>query len=132
MDESAWPPYTSNEPSYYIFNGETNGLGKGPRTAACAFWNDFLPRLKDLPGIPKPACTHTLVSVLVSGLIAFLFSLYLLFLPTCSCSGQSWLTLLSSLVHTRRSFYGQPLFFPISLFFLFCTARASANGFLLH
>lgn len=49
-DENQWPPYTREQPNYYIFNAEKNGMGKGPRTTACAFWNEFLPRLKGIPG----------------------------------------------------------------------------------
>lgn len=46
-----WPMYTRDEPQYYIFNAEESGLGIGPRSTACAFWNEFLPRLEGVPGI---------------------------------------------------------------------------------
>ena len=50
-DESEWPPYSRDEPQYFIFDAEKIGLGKGPRTTYCAFWNDFLPKLKGVPGL---------------------------------------------------------------------------------
>ena len=49
-NDSVWPTYTKEHPKYYILNAEKSGTGKGPRTTACAFWNDFLPRLKNQPG----------------------------------------------------------------------------------
>jgi hypothetical protein len=49
-NDTDWPTYTKEHPKYYILNAEKTGTGKGPRTTACAFWNDFLPRLKDHPG----------------------------------------------------------------------------------
>nr|AHJ25667.1 acetylcholinesterase type-2 [Sogatella furcifera] len=45
-DDVNWPIYSKDQPQYYIFNAETSGTGRGPRATACAFWNDFLPRLK--------------------------------------------------------------------------------------
>ncbi|KAF7382925.1 hypothetical protein HZH66_013327 [Vespula vulgaris] len=48
-DESEWPPYSRDRPEYFIFNAEKSGLGKGLRTTSCAFWNEFLPRLKGVP-----------------------------------------------------------------------------------
>ncbi|KAJ4437728.1 hypothetical protein ANN_17873 [Periplaneta americana] len=50
-NDSDWPTYTKEHPKYYILNGDKYGTGKGPRTTACAFWNDFLPRLKSQPEI---------------------------------------------------------------------------------
>lgn len=50
MSESEWPAYTREQPIYKILNAERNDVGKGPRTTACAFWNDFLPRLSGVPG----------------------------------------------------------------------------------
>ncbi|XP_037029742.1 acetylcholinesterase [Bradysia coprophila] len=52
-----WPEYSKENPVYYIFNAEDEGskgdekqkadkLGKGPMATACAFWNDYLPRLR--------------------------------------------------------------------------------------
>jgi acetylcholinesterase len=46
-NDTDWPTYTKEHPKYYILNAERNGIGKGPRTTACAFWNDFLPRLRN-------------------------------------------------------------------------------------
>nr|AHW29554.1 acetylcholinesterase 2 [Cyrtorhinus lividipennis] len=45
-----WPSYTKQEPHYFIFHAEESGIGRGPRATACAFWNDFFPRLKEHPG----------------------------------------------------------------------------------
>ncbi|NP_001303635.1 acetylcholinesterase-like precursor [Cimex lectularius] len=45
-----WPPYTKEQPYYYVFNAEDMGIGHGPRSTACAFWNDFFPKLKETPG----------------------------------------------------------------------------------
>ncbi|PNF28466.1 Acetylcholinesterase, partial [Cryptotermes secundus] len=50
QNDTEWPTYTKEHPKYYILNAEKTGTGKGPRTTACAFWNDFLPRLKNHPG----------------------------------------------------------------------------------
>ncbi|XP_014484403.1 PREDICTED: acetylcholinesterase isoform X2 [Dinoponera quadriceps] len=47
--ESDWPAYTKEHPQYFIWNAEETGFGRGPRTTACAFWNEFLPRLKRVP-----------------------------------------------------------------------------------
>jgi hypothetical protein len=49
-NDADWPTYTKEHPKYYILNADKSGIGKGPRTTACAFWNDFLPRLKNHPG----------------------------------------------------------------------------------
>jgi hypothetical protein len=49
-DDKEWPTYTKEHPKYYVLNADESGTGKGPRTTACAFWNDFLPRLKNHPG----------------------------------------------------------------------------------
>ncbi|KOC61629.1 Acetylcholinesterase [Habropoda laboriosa] len=58
-NENEWPPYSRDQPQYYIFNAETTGLGgKGLRTTACAFWNDFLPRLKGVPGSYLPLLSN--------------------------------------------------------------------------
>jgi hypothetical protein len=50
QNETDWPTYTKEHPKYYILNAERTGTGKGPRTTACAFWNDFLPRLRTQQG----------------------------------------------------------------------------------
>ncbi|KAE8747557.1 Acetylcholinesterase 2/Carboxyl/Cholinesterase 28 [Frankliniella occidentalis] len=47
MDDVYWPTYSREKQEYFIFNAETSGVGKGPRAKACAFWNDFLPRLRN-------------------------------------------------------------------------------------
>lgn len=50
MDDVYWPTYSREKQEYFIFNAETSGVGKGPRATACAFWNDFLPRLSNTSG----------------------------------------------------------------------------------
>lgn len=45
-DDVNWPIYSKDQPQYFIFNADKSGTGKGPRATACAFWNDFLPRLQ--------------------------------------------------------------------------------------
>lgn len=45
-EASEWPLYTRDQPQYYILNADGNGLGKGPRSKACAFWNDFLQKVR--------------------------------------------------------------------------------------
>ena len=42
----SWPLYNRNEPQYYIWNGNIRGTGEGPRATQCAFWNEFIPRLR--------------------------------------------------------------------------------------
>ncbi|KAJ8921921.1 hypothetical protein NQ315_008555, partial [Exocentrus adspersus] len=46
-DDVNWPLYTKDQPQYFVFNADKNGIGKGPRAQACAFWNHFLPKLRD-------------------------------------------------------------------------------------
>ncbi|XP_058804546.1 acetylcholinesterase-like [Phymastichus coffea] len=67
MDESEWPPYTRDNPSYFIFNAEKTELGKGPRTTACAFWNEFMPRLKGVPDPSPEACSGAVASSVSAG-----------------------------------------------------------------
>ncbi|XP_076652400.1 acetylcholinesterase 2 [Halictus rubicundus] len=62
-EESEWPPYSRDQPQYFIFDAETNGLGKGPRTTSCAFWNEFLPRLKGVPDPAPEACNSAVAIV---------------------------------------------------------------------
>lgn len=57
-DDADWPTYTKEHPKYYILNADRFGTGKGPRTTACVFWNDFLPRLKNHPGGLPRSRTH--------------------------------------------------------------------------
>ncbi|XP_059611490.1 acetylcholinesterase [Phlebotomus argentipes] len=48
-----WPLYSKNNPQYYIFNAEgteqatTEKFGRGPMSASCAFWNKFLPKVRN-------------------------------------------------------------------------------------
>lgn len=57
-EEADWPPYSRDRPQYYILNAQENGLGKGPHTTYCAFWNDFLPKLKGVPGPCQNSSTY--------------------------------------------------------------------------
>jgi acetylcholinesterase len=61
-DDVNWPLYTKDQPQYFIFNADKNGIGKGPRATACAFWNDFLPKLRDNPDSAEPPCVNTYLS----------------------------------------------------------------------
>ncbi|XP_015187995.1 PREDICTED: acetylcholinesterase-like [Polistes dominula] len=61
-DEKVWPPYTRDRPVYFIFNAEKKGLGEGLRTTSCAFWNEFLPRLKGVPDPVPEACNSVIAS----------------------------------------------------------------------
>jgi acetylcholinesterase len=69
-NDSVWPTYTKEHPKYYILNAEKSGTGKGPRTTACAFWNDFLPRLKNQPD-PEFACTGEMIESKILGVNSF-------------------------------------------------------------
>uniref|UniRef100_A0AAU6PBV9 Carboxylic ester hydrolase n=1 Tax=Protohermes xanthodes TaxID=1452977 RepID=A0AAU6PBV9_9NEOP len=53
-DDMSWPTYRREQPQYFIFNADKSGTGKGPRATACAFWNDFLPRLSHNPEMERP------------------------------------------------------------------------------
>lgn len=64
-DEAEWPPYSRNQPEYFVFNAEKSGLGKGMRATTCAFWNEFLPRLKGLPD-PEPGTCNSVIASSVS------------------------------------------------------------------
>ncbi|XP_043274489.1 acetylcholinesterase-like [Venturia canescens] len=80
-DDDNWPAYTRDEPQYYIFNAETNGLGKGPRTTSCAFWNEFLPRLEGIPDPPAEACNGAVASSVSAGADDLRSALTALILP---------------------------------------------------
>lgn len=58
-----WPTYSRDQPQYFIFDAEKSGLGKGPRATSCAFWNEFLPRLKGVPDPPESCDTAVASSV---------------------------------------------------------------------
>ncbi|CAG2069004.1 unnamed protein product, partial [Timema podura] len=49
-DNIEWPQYSKDSPQYFIFNADTNGLGHGPRSRECVFWNEFFPKLSESPG----------------------------------------------------------------------------------
>lgn len=48
-----WPQYKAENPIYYTFNAEgeedmrADKYGRGPAATSCAFWNDYLPRLRN-------------------------------------------------------------------------------------
>lgn len=65
-DDTNWPLYTKEAPQYFILNADKNGVGKGPRATACAFWNDFLPKLKDNPGTSESPCEASVVGAVAS------------------------------------------------------------------
>lgn len=56
LEGETWPQYTKENPVYYVFNAEgdekhkAEELGRGPMATACAFWNDYLPRLRQWAG----------------------------------------------------------------------------------
>lgn len=62
LEGEHWPVYTKENPIYFIFNAEGEDdlrgekYGRGPMATACAFWNDFLPRLRAWSVPPKPSC----------------------------------------------------------------------------
>nr|BAF46104.1 acetylcholinesterase [Pediculus humanus corporis] len=56
-DEVEWPLYTKEQPQYYIFNAEKTGIGRGPRSTACQFWNGFLPKIKSGRHLMRPMNT---------------------------------------------------------------------------
>ncbi|XP_015603325.1 acetylcholinesterase [Cephus cinctus] len=66
-DEIEWPTYSRNHPQYVIFDTEEKGLGNGPRTTACAFWNEFLPRLKGVPDPAVKSCDSAIASSVSAG-----------------------------------------------------------------
>ncbi|CRK86983.1 CLUMA_CG000796, isoform A [Clunio marinus] len=53
LDGIHWPLYRADNPIYYTFNAEgeedmrADKYGRGPAATSCAFWNDFLPRLRN-------------------------------------------------------------------------------------
>ncbi|XP_049842954.1 acetylcholinesterase-like isoform X1 [Schistocerca gregaria] len=57
-----WPTYSSDSPTYYVFNADTKGTGRGPRSNACAFWNEFLPKIRNHPDLQR-GCSGTLTNV---------------------------------------------------------------------
>ncbi|XP_044742596.1 acetylcholinesterase [Chrysoperla carnea] len=65
-DDMSWPTYRRDQPQYFIFNAEKSGTGKGPRATACAFWNDFLPRLRHSPAVERP-CESGVVGAISLG-----------------------------------------------------------------
>ncbi|KAF4525881.1 hypothetical protein B566_EDAN014658 [Ephemera danica] len=45
-DEDAWPLYSRNTPQFFTWSADSIGhVGTGPRATACAFWNQFMPRI---------------------------------------------------------------------------------------
>ncbi|XP_055585984.1 acetylcholinesterase [Uranotaenia lowii] len=62
LEGEHWPVYTKENPIYFIFNAEGEDdlrgekYGRGPMATSCAFWNDFLPRLRAWSLPPKSSC----------------------------------------------------------------------------
>lgn len=52
--DEEWPPYTKEEPYYFILDAEESGLRRGPRSQACAFWNNFMPVITPGTASRKP------------------------------------------------------------------------------
>lgn len=56
IENYAWPLHTRENPAYYIFSAEGHEnpkvpkFGRGPMATSCAFWNDFLPRVRAWSG----------------------------------------------------------------------------------
>ncbi|KAK8399799.1 hypothetical protein O3P69_003672 [Scylla paramamosain] len=50
--EGEWPLYTSRGQQYYVWgtNESWPQIGRGPRTTACAFWNELMPILRETQG----------------------------------------------------------------------------------
>lgn len=52
VEGEEWPLYSKEDPVYYIFGAESEGdkkiekLGRGPMAARCAFWNEYLPKVR--------------------------------------------------------------------------------------
>lgn len=68
VSETDWPSYTRDHPKYFIWNAEEkDAFGRGPRTTACAFWNEFLPRLKGIPDPTPEACKSAMASSVSAG-----------------------------------------------------------------
>ncbi|XP_022919632.1 acetylcholinesterase [Onthophagus taurus] len=65
-DDVNWPLYTKDHPQYFILNADKSGIGKGPRATACAFWNDFLPKLRDGQGSGETPCEASVVGAVAS------------------------------------------------------------------
>jgi len=50
-DEDSWPTYARTTPQFFTWNTESLGrIGMGPRATACAFWNQFMPRITEAHG----------------------------------------------------------------------------------
>ncbi|XP_034939405.1 acetylcholinesterase isoform X1 [Chelonus insularis] len=65
--KNEWPLYTRDSPQYFIWNAEEEGLGFGPRSTGCAFWNEFLPRLEGVPDPAPEACNEAIASSVSAG-----------------------------------------------------------------
>ncbi|XP_049534871.1 acetylcholinesterase isoform X4 [Anopheles darlingi] len=62
LEGEHWPLYTHDNPIYFLFNADGEDdlrgekYGRGPMATSCAFWNDFLPRLRDWSVPAKAPC----------------------------------------------------------------------------
>ncbi|XP_031333884.1 acetylcholinesterase-like [Photinus pyralis] len=75
-DDVNWPIYTKEHPQYFIFNADKTGIGRGPRATACAFWNNFLPRLRDNTGSGELPCEASVVGAVSSRSPRFITSAF--------------------------------------------------------
>ncbi|XP_055906266.1 acetylcholinesterase [Eupeodes corollae] len=56
IDGEDWPLYTKEDPVYYIFEADDDSnmkrekLGRGPMASRCAFWNEYLPKVRSWTG----------------------------------------------------------------------------------
>jgi len=71
-DDGVWPAYTRKDPKYFILNAENRGIGRGPKATSCAFWNEFMPLLRQ-GGATAGLADH--ITVATASLIAVLTSL---------------------------------------------------------
>lgn len=62
-----WPLYNRNEPQYFIWNGNIRGTGEGPRASACAFWNEFMPMLRNENRTVTVRCARSESKVVTGG-----------------------------------------------------------------
>ncbi|XP_035781358.1 acetylcholinesterase isoform X3 [Anopheles albimanus] len=74
LEGEHWPLYTHDNPIYFLFNADGEDdlrgekYGRGPMATSCAFWNDFLPRLRDW-SVPAKAPCNLLEQVSAAGSI---------------------------------------------------------------
>ncbi|XP_018327669.1 acetylcholinesterase [Agrilus planipennis] len=93
-DDVNWPLYTKEQPQYFIFNADKNGIGKGPRATACAFWNNFLPKLRENLDLREAPCEAGVVGAVSSSaedITSFAILLSLSFLSQLLLLDRRWI-----------------------------------------